>query len=85
MYSCCNLSLCSEEIILIVNLNCIESNFDFYISAIVRKRPFFIRITIGNANVSSYVIMVDYVIEFQSNRVNFVSSRRFLIADYVIY
>ena len=29
--------------------------------------------------------MVDCVVKFQSNRVNFVSSRRFLIADYVIY
>ena len=29
--------------------------------------------------------MVDYVVKFQNNRVNFVSFRRFLIADNVIY
>ena len=65
-------------IILFVNLICLESKFDFYISTVVRKRLFFLGIEICSSHVSCYVTMVDYVVKFQSNRVNFVSSQRFL-------
>ena len=79
MYSCCNLSFCSAVIILFENLNCLA----FYISAVFCKIPFYFRTC--SAHASSDVIMINYVFKFQSNPVNLVSSRRFLIADYKIY
>ena len=54
--------------------NCLESKLNFYITAVFRKKNFFFRIQICSAHASSNVTMVDYVFEFQSNRVNFVSS-----------
>ena len=57
----------------------------FYIWTVFRKRPLFCHIQICSLHVSSDVIMVKYVLKFQSNRVNFVSSRRFLNCDYVTY
>ena len=84
MCSCCNLSLCSAVIILFINLNCLESNL-FYVMAIFLQKSFFLRIKICNAHASSDVTIVDLVFKLQSNRVNLVSFRRFLIADYINY
>ena len=85
MYSFCNLLLLFCRDYFILKSVCLKSKFNFYISAVVHKRPFFLRIQICSAHASSYVTMVDHVVKLQSNRVNFVSSRRFLIADEVIY
>ena len=49
------------------------------------KTPFFLSIKVCNISASSYVIMADYVVKFQSNRVNLAPSRGFSFANYVTY
>ena len=72
-------------VILCVNLIVLSPDSTFISRLFFAKDLFFFRIQICRAHASSYVTMVDYVFKFRSYRVNFVSSQRFLIADYIIY
>ena len=62
---------------LFVNLNYFEFKLDFISWLFFAKDLFVFRIWIGNSHASTDLMMVGHVFKFQSNRMNFISSRKF--------
>ena len=81
MFSCCNLLLLFCRDYCVCKSDSSRPNV-FYIYRLFFAKDLFSLVYSRSSHSSADVIMNNYVIRFQSNRVNFVSSRRLLNGDY---